>query len=71
MNKDVAFIIEKIDNMLNIINSVRNEPTPDWVNQHDYASGYFVGRKSSSNINAVNLSTIKDMLEKLNDKVSS
>jgi hypothetical protein len=68
---DVAIIIEKIDNMLDIINSVRNEPSPDWVNQHDYASGYYVGRKSASNINAVNLLTIKDMLEKINGKVPS
>jgi len=71
MNKDIAKIIEEIDNILYTVNLVKNEPDPDWVNPHDYSSGYFVGRKNASRLASANLQVIKVLLEELNGKIST
>ena len=68
---DVAKIIEEIDNIIYTVSLVKDEPNPDWLNQHDYASGYFIGRKNASSVAATNLLTIRTLLERINGKVPS
>lgn len=71
-DKQLAVISELVDNILEASIRVRDEPMPDWYNQHDYASGFFAGRKNGADITAVNMSAVKILLESYkNGKVSS
>ena len=66
--KMINKIKEELYTTLLLTKLVRDEPMPDWWNQHDFSSGYFSGRKEAARLSTSYLESIIDQLEKLTEQ---
>ena len=64
-DKEKTSIANMIEVRLNTAQIVATEQSPDWVNTHDYSSGYFIGRKQAAQELVIFLN---GLLDKLNTK---
>lgn len=54
--------------ILHLTTLVKDEPMPDWWNQHDFQSGYFSGRKEAARLSTSYLTEVLDRLEQLTEQ---
>jgi hypothetical protein len=57
---------EELYFILHLTRLVRDEPMPDWWNQHDFSSGYFSGRKEAARLSSSYIESIIEKLDELN-----
>ena len=59
---------EELYFILHLTKLVRDEPMPDWWNQHDFSSGYFSGRKEAARLSSSYIESILNKLDELTEK---
>ena len=62
---NIAEVKEKLYVRLDQLNVVAEEQLPDWYNQHDYSSGYFMGQKKAALLYATFLKEALDIIEQI------
>ena len=65
MSKDLASLKEMLYNKIKLTDEFINESPPDWLNPHDFSSGFYKGNKESAKLTKELLIDILDTLEKL------
>lgn len=64
MTNDLASVKEMLYNKLKMTTRTANEVPPDWLNPHDFHSGYYKGYREYAKLTSEMLQDIIDALEK-------
>lgn len=65
VQQQLSELREFIHHRINRTSEFVNEPTPDWYNTHDFASGFYKGSKVYSKECVDFLKEVMDLIEKI------
>jgi hypothetical protein len=60
---DLEPLIKLLEYKIHLSKGFINEPNPDWLNQHDYSSGFYMGSRYYAKESVDFLEQIRERLE--------
>ena len=68
---DLEPLIKLLEYKIHLAKGFINEPNPDWLNQHDYSSGFYMGSRYYAKESVDFLEHIRERLVELVNKPST